>query len=488
MQKRFISLGLALCFLLTTAAARILYVSLNNAYNVSDSYNSYSLSVEKKYTQILDCNNEPLTNYQKEYVAVIKPNEKCLSELPKLFDRAQIKEITDTLSQGYPLIMPVEQYVDTKYIQILNRTVQNSSNMTCRQLLDSACSGLEMYTNDIVSETKINFAVDARGRVLTGDSAQIITEEGNAPKAVKITIDKNIQKKAELAAKSLEKGVVVVLDAQTGELRASVSKPADYNNRVFSPYCLGSVFKLIVAACALENKLNPQYECKGKITVGDTTYSCQKEHVHGKQTLKEALANSCNCYFVNLALMLGEDKLRNMAEDFGFGNASVLYDGWRVSNGNLPSASVLQSSGQLALLGFGQGSLTDTPYHFALCMAAIANGGIYKTPALTGEPTTQEKRVLTDENAKKLLTYMRGVVAEGTGQAADYQQRSAGKTATAQSGQYENGREILHTYFAGVYPYDSPKYVIVVMNEDGSSGAEDCCPVFRTLVEMLSIS
>ena len=62
---------------------------------------------------------------------------------------------------------------------------------------------------------------------------------------------------------------------------------------------------------------------------------------------------------------------------------------------------------------------------------------------------------------------------------------TAGKTATAQSGQYVNGKEILHTYFAGVYPYDDPEYVIVVMNEDGKSGSGDCGPVFRNLVEML---
>ena len=58
-------------------------------------------------------------------------------------------------------------------------------------------------------------------------------------------------------------------------------------------------------------------------------------------------------------------------------------------------------------------------------------------------------------------------------------------TATAQSGRYVQGREVLNTYFAGVYPFDHPRYAIVVMRENGTSGAADCCPVFRRIVSNL---
>ena len=73
----------------------------------------------------------------------------------------------------------------------------------------------------------------------------------------------------------------------------------------------------------------------------------------------------------------------------------------------------------------------------------------------------------------------------GTGSGADYHGRSAGKTATAQSGRYVQGREVLNTYFAGVYPFAHPRYAIVVMRENGTSGAADCCPVFRRIVSSL---
>ena len=81
---------------------------------------------------------------------------------------------------------------------------------------------------------------------------------------------------------------------------------------------------------------------------------------------------------------------------------------------------------------------------------------------------------------------MRYVVSDGTGRKAQSTDgKSAGKTATAQTGQYDKGIELLNTWFAGIYPYDAPKYAVVIMVEDGTSGSSDCCPIFRTIVEKL---
>ena len=80
---------------------------------------------------------------------------------------------------------------------------------------------------------------------------------------------------------------------------------------------------------------------------------------------------------------------------------------------------------------------------------------------------------------------MKNVVENGTGFNAQYKSKTAGKTATAQSGIYVDGKEQLNTWFVGFYPYDNPKYSIVVMREGGKSGAGDCCPVFRTIVEKI---
>ena len=84
-----------------------------------------------------------------------------------------------------------------------------------------------------------------------------------------------------------------------------------------------------------------------------------------------------------------------------------------------------------------------------------------------------------------MQSYMKNVVDFGTGVNARYKSKTAGKTATAQSGVYIDGKEQLNTWFVGFYPYVNPKYSIVVMCEGGKSGSEDCCPIFRTIVEKL---
>ena len=90
---------------------------------------------------------------------------------------------------------------------------------------------------------------------------------------------------------------------------------------------------------------------------------------------------------------------------------------------------------------------------------------------------------MSEKTAETLREYMRYVDTNGTGMAAEYNNNSAGKTSTAESGIYVENKEILNTWFAGFYPYDNPKYAIVVLTEDGVSGSTDCCPVFRTIVE-----
>jgi cell division protein FtsI/penicillin-binding protein 2 len=128
--------------------------------------------------------------------------------------------------------------------------------------------------------------------------------------------------------------------------------------------------------------------------------------------------------------------------------------------------------------------LTDSPMHFASAVACIANGGNYSSPTLD-IIDTEDNQIISKSTANKLKQYMRYVVTNGTGINAEYNNNSAGKTATAQSGIYNDGKEVLNTWFAGFYPYTNPKYAIVVMREDGTSGAGDCCPIFRSIVEKL---
>lgn len=482
MKKRFISLLCVFLFVFTSLVGRCAYIALGTAYQISDGYNSYTLHIGTLYTNIFDRTGKKINNNSKSYVAVIRPNEKCLSELDMLFNEQEIAEITSELSQGYPVTRTVAKKADTKYIKIFEKI--NDGDLPADHLLKKEYGGLEQYVSEEIGTLSVNFSVDALGRLLSGDEGTVVNDNYDSNEGIIISLDSNIQKIAEEAASDLPKGAVVIMESESSRILASVSRGNDYINRALSPYAVGSVFKLIVSACAIENDMDLLYNCSSKIRVSDTEFHCQDEHAHGIQNMKQALANSCNCYFVNLALNLGADKIISTAEKFGFGKAFELYDEWTVKSGTFPQKSELNSLGQLALIGFGQGMLTDSPIHFASAVSCIANGGNYSYPTLKISDVA-DNQIISENTAKKLRQYMRYVVSDGTGANADYKDNSAGKTATAQSGIYNNGVEVLNTWFAGFYPYDDPKYTIIVMREDGISGSGDCCPIFRSIVEKL---
>lgn len=482
MSKRLVSLLCVFSLLFTGIIGRCAYIAMGSAYQISDSYNSYTLNIGRLYTNIYDRAGRKINNNDKSFIAVIRPNEKCLNELDKLFNKNEVAEITDELSQGYPVIREINKKINTKYIKIFEKI--NDYNIIAPHLLNKENGGLEQYVSEEIGSLSVNFSVDAVGRLLTGDDGTVVNDNYDSNDGVIISLDSEVQKIAEEAARSIPKGSVVILDTETAQVLASVSRGDDYINRSLSPYAVGSVFKIVVCACALENHITPVYTCTSKIKVNDTEFHCQKNHAHGFQNMKQALANSCNCYFVNLALKLGPDKIFETAEKFGFGKAFELYDKWTVKAGTFADKSELNSLGQLALIGFGQGLLTDCPMHFASVISCIANGGNYSSPTLDIREIS-ENNIISESTAETLREYMKYVVSDGTGKNAEYNEKTAGKTATAQSGIYYNGIEVLNTWFAGFYPYNNPKYTIVVMRENGESGAEDCCPVFRDIVEKL---
>ena len=495
MQKRFVSIVLIISLLCSILVGRVAYITLSNNFAVADTYNSYSLTIDKLEPNLYYANGSKLTNNKSQLVAVIKPNEKCFAELGYLFEAKEKDEIINELSNGYPIVKKIDSYSKVKNIKIVE--IKTSQN-TCNQLINKQSSGLMSYLPDNIGEIKINFSVDALGRFLDGDNGEIINSNYDSQQGYKLTLDNYIQELTYNACKDLKSGCVIVLDVKTSSILACVTKPDDsYVNKAFQQYSVGSVFKTVVACCALENNIDIQYQCCGNITVGDTTFSCQNNKAHESQNLKQALANSCNCYFVNLALKLGGDKILETADALGFNETTQLFDDWQIKNAQMPSYDDLKQKGQLALFGFGQGKFTATPVQIARCFCAIANKGQISNVKLITSQIDDNGKVnklykqssrfaISPESASTIISYLAYVVTDGTGKKAQSTDgKSAGKTATAQTGQYIDGKEKLNTWFAGIYPFDNPKYAIVVVNEDGVSGSQDCCPIFRTIVENL---
>lgn len=471
-------------FLFTCVTGRCLYIAVDKDNYISDNYNSYKINIGTLYTNIYDRKGRLLNNFKSETIAIAEANEKCLSELEILFDKSSTDEITNELKNGYPVARRVDKKGNTRYIKQFEKIIENPPTMPAKNIISREYGGLEYYISEEIGSLSVNYTINARGELLQGDSVIVNDDNYSSNDGVIISIDRDIQTLAQSAAESIKKGAVVILDTDTSQVLACVSKGDDYINRALSPYAIGSVFKLVVTACALENNMTLHYNCEGKIKIGDTVFHCQNSKVHGAQDIKQALANSCNCYFIRLANELGAQKLYDTAKRLGFGENFSIYNNWTVGGGSVATMDDLSSLGELSLFGFGQGKLTDTPIHLASVIAMIANGGKYNFPTLD-ITENENKQVIKEENAELIRTFMRYVVSDGTGANADYKGQSAGKTSTAQSGIYIDGKEVLNTFFAGFYPYDNPKFAIVVMCEDGTSGATDCCPVFRTIVEKL---
>ena len=260
------------------------------------------------------------------------------------------------------------------------------------------------------------------------------------------------------------------------------------------------MFKPFVAAAALENGVAPKndYPCEGAVTVGGQSFRCYHAVSHGSQDLASALVNSCNCYFISMGLQTGGEALIRTARSFGFGASTALTGDVVGAAGTLPEETGL-TDGALALLSFGQGELLASPLQLAAAFAALANGGTYRAPVLMkalvdGElreyafyRNETERLAASEASCRAVGEGLRRNMLEGTGRkGASELFASAGKTATAQTGRFdENGKELLCTWFCGYFPYEDPRFVVVLFSEDGVSAAETLAPLFRAVSESI---
>ena len=261
------------------------------------------------------------------------------------------------------------------------------------------------------------------------------------------------------------------------------------------------MFKPFVAVAAVESgvSVNADFVCEGSLSVGNVRFGCYQRRAHGAEGLNEAICNSCNTYFVDLGRRTGAEAVLSTASAFGFGTAIRLTGNLSGAAGCLPTEKSLASPAALANLSFGQGELLASPLQLAAAYAALANGGLYNTPYLLRSLVDEKKNAYAEyrneKNARAADAGVCGVVnealrlnmTEGTGvRGCPGNVTAAGKTATAQTGKYkDSGAERLCTWFCGFFPFETPQYAVVVFNEDGSTAAQDCAPVFREIADAL---
>ena len=293
-------------------------------------------------------------------------------------------------------------------------------------------------------------------------------------------------------------GAAFIFNYKTGEVLVKISAPTYdpmnvpgdllenemYNgvfldNTLSSTYTPGSIFKLVTAAAAIEHIPDWEtrtYRCEGACTVENSSVTCLD--YHGDLNLRQALGHSCNIYFAKLAIELGSDVLAETAEAMGFG-AAFGFDGITTAKSSLG----LENAGdlQLAWTSVGQANVLSNPYHMALLMGAIANGGSVPEPYLIGR-SSSTRYTLTDRGtAETLHEMMRNNVVYYYGESL-----FAGYTVCAKTGTAEVGGQNPNCWMVGFCEDDDAPYAFAVCVENGSSGLYTAGEVVSAALRELS--
>jgi len=321
----------------------------------------------------------------------------------------------------------------------------------------------------------------------------------------------------ETAYKALgsKKGTVAVMNYKTGEIICIVSnpaydilnKPADINsdasgkydgiymNRFFSGlYTPGSTFKVITAACAIENIPDIHdriFECKGKVQIGEGYVICNG--THGKISFEKALNKSCNVAFALIAQELGAENLTVTAERLGFNSNTRMTVSGKI---NLATSRLdLLSSTDLDIgwAGIGQYTTLINPCQMLTSISAIANGGVAVKPYLVEEIINPNgEKIFTAEaetlgeyfsttTAQTLNSLLRSNVKNEYGDYRFSNMEMCGKTGTAE---ISNNDDINpNALFVGYSQLEEMPFAIIVVVEDATSAIKNAVPIASTVMK-----
>ena len=515
-----------LCFFVTalfflSCILRVAATATSDYSKVAALQNTLKLTVGRQRGTIFDHNMTPLTNRSKKIIAAVSPTPRAITVISSILEGEEKTDALEQLKFGKPILCEVKEEINCDGI-VCTEIFADVEEIPAVHLLgytdrDSVgVCGINAAYNDILfDDTKVFFSYecDGKGNILNGVMPTVTNNSNAASNGVVTTLDINIQNITEELSKSIEVGAIVVAEAKTGKIRASVSMPtfqtdnvSDYLsspdspllNRAINAYNVGSVFKPCVAIAGIENGLKGySHICTGRSKIIDRYFNCHKYSGHGFMDLNHAIAHSCNTFFYNYAFKIGGKKIYQNANALRFGKSLKLCNEIYTSAGNLPTPKTLENIAHLANFSIGQGELLLSPVSMLPLYCAIASGGQYYLPSVVegtledaeffeydiGRPT----RVMSSDTADCLKNYLCSVISEGTGTTAQPKFTSAaGKTATAQTGKYQNNTEICEGWFCGFFPAEEPKYVVIVFSENTLRQTLSCSEVFANIADRIT--
>ena len=339
---------------------------------------------------------------------------------------------------------------------------------------------------------------DANGNVRTGALRQFrdklagysFIEGTTSGETFSLTVDSSLNAVA-YSAMAGRNGACMLVDYTTGEILCMVSTPSDdpanpssepadgtYLNKCLSAsFTPGSVFKLVTLAAAIENipdLFERSFWCEGSAIVGGSTLTCTG--AHGTQNIEQALANSCNCAFGQLAVELGPDTMAEYAEKLGI-TAELQLDGMDV----LPGSFTKGEAGSIGLAWSGAGQYEDLvcPYALVRYVSAIANGGSIYEPTLLGHGSLDSKtQVLSASTAQRISEMMNYNVQNAYGSWV-----FGGLNVSAKTGTAEVGDGTSHAWITGFLNDPEHPYAFVVVLEHAGGGLVNAGPVANAVLQ-----
>lgn len=391
--------------------------------------------------------------------------------------------------------------------------------------------------------------LDLRG--VPGKSMQIVNSTGRVVenlthknikskqgKTVHLTIDKRLQEYAYYRIKE-ESASAVVMDIYTGEILTLISVPSydpniflnehlsqdEFNNlfkndrnpfmnkAIEGLYAPGSTFKPITALAALiDNKINSKTKvfCSGHFDFAGSRYHCWNKSGHGYINLEQAISNSCDIFFYDIATKINMSSIKDVALQFGLGQSTNI-ELLNEKIGQIPDPiwkrnyrSESWYTGDTVTASIGQSFILVSPLQLAVMTSRIANGGFMVEPRILKNSISKNKTMDSiNINSKYLNLVKKGmfsVVSSGTGKAAYFNyngHKMAGKTGTTQVKRITREERLRgvtrqedlpwrhrnHALFVGYAPYKNPRFAVSVVVEHGISGSTAAAPIARDLMK-----
>ena len=502
-------------------------------------------------------------NQQKPWETLIVSKNLTWEQFSKvnhyLYDLVGAKPVI-SVSRNYPY--------DESYTHVLGYVSEASENdiLNNQSIKDNLVPGLKVgktgleksFEDQLIGTNGIQrYEVNAYGKRIN----QVDQIDGLKGNTIKLTLDTEIQKKSAELLRGMA-GSINVMDIYTGDIIAMQSSPSfDPNlfifgisqddwqlirNNPLKPlvnkslsglYSPGSTFKPMVALSALENNIitkNFKVNCTGKTEMYGQTYHCWKEKGHGVVNLKEAMKQSCDTYFYEIARKLGVDRLRETSIKFGLGDKVLdktfnnekkgLVPDTKWKKNNLGKGWVL---GETLITGIGQGYIQTTPLQLCLMTAQLANGGFKIYPKITineKDKTAIEIKELMNEgqdflesfgndqytklfDKKENIELIRNSMFASTNEIRgtsyssrieDPKYQFAGKTGTSQVKRITEAERELdlatkdidyknrdHALFIAFGPFKNPRYALSIVIEHGGSGSSVAAPLAKELFKLI---